>query len=221
MADLRAQLLLCVLTDRRLQRGRSDEAVVAGALAGGATCIQLRAKGWPDREMVVVGRALRRLTQDAGALLIVNDRPDVARAVDADGVHLGVDDVPVADARRLLGRDAVIGFSPETWDQARQAIAEGASYLGVGPVYASGTKPDAGPPIGLEGLRRYTRRSPVPVVAIGGITPENAAACLAAGAAGVAVVSAVVAAPDPAAAARALRQALAAGAPPAERAAEP
>lgn len=199
---------LYVITDSKLSGGRSHLEVAQAAIRGGATVVQLRDKEATTRQLVETGRVLRDLTRERGVTFIVNDRVDVALAVEADGVHLGVDDMPVPIARRLMGPGAIIGFSPETVEQARQAEAEGADYLGVGAVFGTGTKPDAGPPIGVEGLRAMVRAVSIPVVAIGGITADNAAQCIRAGAAGVAVISAVVAAEDVEAAARRLREQL-------------
>jgi thiamine-phosphate pyrophosphorylase len=197
---------LYVITDRRLARGRSHLEVARSAIQGGATVVQLRDKEATTRELVETGRLLRALTRKLGATLIVNDRADVALAVEADGVHLGVDDLPVPIARRLMGPQAIIGFSPETVEGARQAEADGADYLGVGAVFGTGTKPDAGSPIGLEGLREMVQAVSIPVVAIGGITAANAARCIRAGAAGVAVIGTVVGAENIEAAARRLRE---------------
>jgi thiamine-phosphate pyrophosphorylase len=197
---------LYVITDRRLARGRSLLEVARSAIRGGATVVQLRDKEATTRELMETGQRLRALTRQMGATFIVNDRADVALAVEADGVHLGVDDLPVPVARRLMGPEAIIGFSPETVEEARQAEADGADYLGVGAVFGTGIKPDAGSPIGLEGLGEIVRAVSIPVVAIGGITAANAARCIRAGAAGVAVIGAVVAADDIEAAARRLRE---------------
>lgn len=197
---------LYVITDPKLSRGRSHLEVARAAIRGGATVIQLRDKEATTRELVETGQRLRALTREMDVTFIVNDRVDVALAVEADGVHLGVDDMPVPIARRLMGPEAIIGFSPETVEQARQAEADGADYLGVGAVFGTGTKPDAGPPIGLEGLREMVQAVSIPVVAIGGITADNAARCIRAGAAGVAVISAVIVAEDIEAAARRLRE---------------
>ncbi|HID64505.1 MAG TPA: thiamine phosphate synthase [Anaerolineae bacterium] len=196
---------LYVITDARLSRGRSHLKVIEAAIEGGATVVQYREKTGTTRQLVQEALALRRLTREASVPLIINDRLDVALAVEADGVHLGVEDMPIPIARHLMGPQAIIGFSPETVEQARQAEADGADYLGVGAVFGTGTKPDAGSPIGVEGLREMVRAVSIPVVAIGGITAGNAAACIQAGAAGVAVISAVVAAEDVKAAARRLR----------------
>jgi thiamine-phosphate pyrophosphorylase len=131
---------------------------------------------------------------------------DIALAVDADGVHVGQDDMPAPLARKLMGPGKIIGVSVDNVEQALQAERDGADYLGAGPIFATPTKPDAAPPIGLDGLAEICRRVSIPVVAIGGITAENAGAVIAAGADGVAVVSAVVAAENVEEAARRLRQ---------------
>jgi len=195
-----------VITDRRIAAGHSMVELVQAALAGGATVIQLRDKDASTRELLALGRALHAVTSAHAVPLIINDRVDIAHALGAEGVHLGIDDLPVAQARAILGPDSLIGMSPETLAQARAAEQDGASYLGVGDVYGTRTKSDAGPPIGLEGLSAMVQAVRIPVVAVGGITAANAARAIACGAAGVVVISAVIGAPDPAGAARQLRQ---------------
>lgn len=175
---------------------RSPVEVVSAALAGGCRAVQLRDKEMEDRVFSELALVVRRECVRAGALFFVNDRVDVAASVGADGVHLGVTDLPVEDARRILGPGAVIGYSPETPDEARAAAAAGADYLGVGPVFRTPTKGDAGEPIGPGGVSLYAGLEVVPVVAVGGIDEENAASVLSAGAVGVAVVSAVSSARD-------------------------
>lgn len=201
---------LYVVTDAGLSRGRSHLAVIEAAIAGGATIVQYREKTASTRQMIAEAQALRELTRRAGVPLIVNDRLDVALAIDADGVHVGQDDMPAALARRLIGPDKILGVSAANLSEAVQAVQDGADYLGVGPIVATPTKPDAAPPIGMDGLREICRRVPIPVVAIGGINATNAADAIAAGAHGIAVVSAVVAAEDVAAAAQQLRALVAA-----------
>jgi thiamine-phosphate diphosphorylase len=170
---------------------------VEHALAGGVTCVQLRAKHLTDREALSLARVLRTRCHACGALFLVNDRLDLALAAGADGIHLGVDDLPVRDARRLAGDDFIIGFSPETDDQASTAGSEGAHYLGVGPVFGTVSKDDAGDAIGLGTLRRRAQLAGIPIIGIGGISPANAAAVIDAGAVGVAVVGAILRADDP------------------------
>lgn len=203
-----SRLMLHVLTDREWSRGRPVLAVAAAALDGGATVIQLRDKAAPTRELVEVGLALRKLTRERGALLIVNDRVDVALAVDADGAHVGQDDLPAEIARRLLGPQRILGVSAGNRKEAAAAVAAGADYLGVGPIHATRGKADAGLPVGECLLAELARGYTTPLVAIGGMTAENAAAAVRAGASGVAVITAVVDAEDSAVAARSLAAAI-------------
>jgi thiamine-phosphate diphosphorylase len=205
--SLARRLALVVLTDGPLARPRSVVEVVEAALRAGAPAIQLRNKGEPARALLEVGRTLRRLTREAGALLLVNDRIDVALALEADGVHLGPDDVPVAAARRIVPDDFLIGRSADDREVAAQAVRDGADYIGCGTVYATSTKLDAGSVIGIDGLRRVARAVPVPVLGIGGITAERAPDVLATGARGVAVVGAIMAAADVEGAVRAFMKA--------------
>lgn len=197
---------LYVITDPRYGHGDALRDRVAAAIRGGATIVQLRDKTATTRALIEQARALLTITRAAGVPLIINDRVDVALAVGADGVHLGVDDMPIADARRLLGPHAIIGGSPETPEDALRMQREGATYLGVGDVFGTPTKPDAGTPIGIAGLQRIIALVDIPVIGIGGITPANAADVIRAGASGIAVVSAVMGAEDPAAAAQTLRR---------------
>ena len=185
-----------------LDTGRDPAALAAALLAGGARLVQLRWKGASARELLAAARAIRPLARAASALFLVNDRPDVARAAEADGVHLGQDDLPVPAARRVLGPGRLIGVSTHDLDQARAAEAADADYIGVGPVYATATKPGALPPRGLALVSAVRAAVRCPLVAIGGITPETAAAVRAAGADAVAMIGALVRAGDPAAAVR-------------------
>lgn len=192
---------LYVITDPTL---RDPLEAVPLALQGGARIIQLRDKHAPTRQLVQVGQALRAMTRSYDALLIVNDRLDVALAIDADGVHLGQDDLPVPLARRIAGTRLLIGVSAETVEEALQAEQEGADYLGVGPMFPTATKPDAGTPVGPERLRAIKQAVRIPVFGIGGITSQNAPAVLEAGADGICVISAVFASESPAEATRQL-----------------
>lgn len=162
------------------------------ALAAGAPAVQLRAKGTSARELLASGRRLLELTRAAGALLFLNDRADVALALGADGVHVGPDDLPVSALRQAVPVDFLIGASADDPQVARRLVDEGADYIGCGTVYATATKPDAGDVIGLDGLGRVASAVAVPVIAIGGITVERSAEVAATGAAGVAVVGAVM-----------------------------
>jgi thiamine-phosphate pyrophosphorylase len=195
-------LRLCLVTDRRLGRGRALAEIVAAAVRGGATMVQLREKEAATRAFLEEARALKAMLAPLGVSFVVNDRLDIALAVDADGLHVGQDDLPVAEARRLLGPDKIVGLSITDARQAKAADAAAADYLGVGPIYQQQTKDDASPPLGIEGLRAIRGLTQKPIVAIGGLTPDNSAPVLAAGADGFAVVSAIVAADDPEAAAR-------------------
>ncbi len=206
--ELPSGLALHVLTDRHWSHGRDMLSVVAAALDGGATVIQLRDKTASTRVLIEEGLALRALTRERGALLIVNDRLDVALALEADGAHVGQEDMPVEFARRLLGRERILGVSATTMEEAEEAVAGGADYLGVGPVFPSLGKADAGPATGVHLLTVLAQRYTVPLVAIGGITAENAAEVVRAGASGVAVITAVVSAEDITAATRQLRSAV-------------
>lgn len=202
--SLRDALRILVITDAGLAAPRGVTEVVGAALAGGARSVQLRNKGDPPRALVELGRELRALTRAHGALLFVNDRVDLALAVEADGVHVGPHDLPVAAVRSITPAGFLVGRSADDPEVARLAVAEGADYVGCGTVYATTTKADAGDVIGLEGLAAVVRAVPVPVVAIGGITVERAREIVPTGAAGVAVVGAVMSAPDPAEAVRRL-----------------
>jgi thiamine-phosphate pyrophosphorylase len=197
-----------VLTDHAWSRGRDLLTVATAALEGGATVIQLRNKTASTRVLIAEGLALRALTREHGALLIVNDRVDVALAVDADGVHVGQDDMPAALARRLLGSQHILGVSASTLEEAEEAAATGADYLGIGPIFPTVAKADAGPETGTALLADSARKWPLPLVAIGGITIENTAEVIQAGATGIAVIRAVVGADDIAVASRRLRAAI-------------
>ena len=215
--QLADRLRLTVITDEELARPRALSDVVREALAAGAPTIQLRLKGATARELLEAAHTLIPIVRSAGALFIVNDRLDVALAAGADGVHLGPDDPPVMDARVVAGARVVaagtlsaaadafiVGYSTDTTAGAARAEAEGADYLGVGAVYATANKSDAGEVIGLEGLRRVVEAVSIPVVAIGGITPERISAIAETGACGSAAIGAVMGSPEPAEAVRAL-----------------
>lgn len=201
---LARRLELVVVTDPRCGEGRALVDVVRAALRGGAPAVQLRAKSGTAREAVELARALREATRAAGALLFVNDRVDVALAAGADGAHVGDDDLPVAAARRIVPPGFLLGRSAETPEQAVRAREEGADYVGVGPVYETASKDDAGLPVGLARVRAVSAAAGIPAVGIGGIDAGNAAEVARAGAAGVAVIRAVMQAPDPADAVREL-----------------
>lgn len=194
----RPDLRLVVITDRALAAPRSVADVIEDALAGGAPAVQLRDKSATAAELLDQARALLGSVRSSGALLFINDRLDVALAAGADGVHLGPDDIPVAAARRIAPPGFLIGYSTDEPDIARQAERDGASYIGCGAVFGTTTKDVSGERIGLERLDRVARAVGIPVIGIGGITPGNAASIAHTAAAGMAVVSAVMSAEDPA-----------------------
>jgi len=204
----RFDLSLYLVTDPEMTARRGLAATVAAAVAGGVTMVQLRDKTNPTPAVIEAGRALRALLAPLGVPLIVNDRIEVARAIGADGIHVGPDDPAPAAARAALGPRAIIGFSINAPGRLAEFDAAAVDYVGLGPLFPTDTKPDAAPPLGEAGFRALRRRLACPVVAIGGIDATNAARAIAAGADGVAVVSAICAAPEPRAAARALRSAV-------------
>jgi thiamine-phosphate pyrophosphorylase len=193
---------LYLVTDRDLARGRAVLDVVRAAVQGGVTLVQIREKTGPVRDFVALVRAVKAAVP---VPVLVNDRVDVALAAGADGAHVGQQDLPVADARRLLGPDAILGYSVETVDQARAAASLDVDYLGLSPIHRTPTKTDVDTSLGLDGVRAIRDLCSRPLVGIGGLDATNAAAVLAAGADGVAVVSAIMAADDPGQAARELR----------------
>jgi thiamine-phosphate pyrophosphorylase len=201
-----AEARLYVLATGALCRAALDW-TVQEAIAGGAQMIQLREKQLNDRALLDRARQVRRWTKEAGVLFIVNDRVDIARLSEADGVHLGQDDLPIKVARRLLGPDALIGVSTHNLEQVRQAILDGASYLGVGPTFPSGTKDFEEFP-GLEFVRQVAAETSLPAFVLGGVNLERLGEVIAAGGKRVAVSQAICQAEDPRAAAAALRQAL-------------
>jgi thiamine-phosphate pyrophosphorylase len=195
---------LYLVTDRRLARGRSTLDIVRAAVAGGVTCVQLREKTCPTREFIDEALCLKEFLAARGIPLIINDRLDVALAVGAQGVHLGQNDMPLAAARRIAGEALFIGISVESVGDALAAETGGADYLGVSPIFATPTKTDTAPAIGLAGLAAIRRAVDLPLVGIGGLNPQNAAEVIRHGADGVAVVSAIVSADRPEQAAREL-----------------
>ncbi|MGI9146672.1 MAG: thiamine phosphate synthase [Chloroflexota bacterium] len=203
---LRAALRLYLLADAGLVASDQLPGIVAAATRGGVTAVQLRAKGATTLELLELARELKRVCDDADVPFIVNDRVDVALAAAADGAHvghIGEEDLSPHDARRLLGPTAIVGVSVGTAAEAHLAASQGASYVSAGPMFATSTKANAGPAAG-EGLLRSVRAaSRLPLVVIGGITPQRAASLYAAGADGVCVGAAIVRAAEPESAARA------------------
>ncbi len=206
----RFDLSLYLVTDPEMTARRGVVETVAAAIAGGATIVQLRDKTGSARALAEVGRALLALLRPRGIPLLVNDRLDVARAIGADGAHVGQEDLPATIARAILGPDAIIGLSITAAAQL-SGIDECVDYVGLGPLFPTGSKSDAAAALGEAEFAALRRRIGLPVVAIGGISPATAARAIAAGADGVAVISAICAAADPCAAARALRAAILVG----------
>ncbi len=197
---------LYLVTDPGLARGRPLAEVVAAAVSGGVTLVQLRDKAAGGRALLEQARALKALLDPLRVQLIVNDRVDVAVAAGAAGCHVGQSDLPAAAARALLGREAILGVSVDALDQIAAVDPEIVDYVAHGPLAATATKLNAGQPVGAAGLAAVRARTELPLVAIGGIDAGNAGDAMRAGADGVAVVSAIVAAANPAAASRALRR---------------
>lgn len=194
-----------MITDFAALKGLSPEEAVRAAIRGGADVIQLRDKKAPDAELIETGNRLRKITGEAGVPLLVNDRAEVARVIDADGLHLGQDDGPLSDAKKIFGEGRLYGRSTHSEAQAAAAAEEGFDYIGIGPVFSTPTKPGT-KPVGLELVRFAAQNVPIPFVAIGGIDERNVQAVVRAGAKTVAVVRAVMGAQDPETAARNLTE---------------
>jgi thiamine-phosphate pyrophosphorylase len=207
-AGIEVDYSLYLVTDRTLSRDRSSEEIVSAAVRGGVTCVQLREKHCSTREFIREARSLQPLLHPLKIPLIINDRLDVALAIAADGIHLGQSDMHIRDARRLVGKKMIIGISAENLNDAIVAEQEGADYIGISPVFATDTKTDTAAPLGLEGIRRIRRAVGIPLVGIGGINFSNAREIISAGADGVAVVSAIIAADCPETAAAELKKML-------------
>ncbi len=183
---------LYLIIDYPLLRGRSPEGIAEEAAGSGIRVIQFRGKGLCGREVFDIASGIQKVISEKDVLFIINDRVDVALAVGADGVHLGQEDFPLIKAREILGPKKIVGVSVHTRAQAGEAETNGADYIGVGPVFPSQTK-QARPPLGCETLRKIRESVSIPVVPIGGITPENAEQVLETGVESLAVVSAVLA----------------------------
>ena len=200
---------LIVITDRGILARASGMPLAdaaRAAAAGGATIVQLREKEAPAREILRLADEVGAALEGTGCAFMVNDRVDIALACGAEGVHLGQEDLPLSRMKAISGNRLRFGVSAGKQGWAERASAEGADYIGVGPIFATGTKENARPPIGPEGLARVAAAVPaVPAVAIGGLTDDNLASAFAAGARGVAVINAVMGASDPEAATRKIR----------------
>ncbi|MFB3892862.1 MAG: thiamine phosphate synthase [Phycisphaerae bacterium] len=198
-----ADVRLYALISSGLCKGSVRE-IARAAIAGGADAIQLREKEVPDAQLLALAAELRELTDEMGRMLIINDRADVASIVGADGVHLGQGDLPVAEVRRLLRPDAVVGRSTHSIEQAKAAVNEGVDYISVGPMFPTRTKDR--PPVGVGLLKEAVAAITIPIVAIGGINASNAGELVAAGAKCLAVSSAICCAKDPRAAAEEIKK---------------
>lgn len=196
---------LCLITDRRLAKGRPLLEVAREAIKGGADAIQLRDKEATSKELLEEALGLRDLTRENGILLIVNDRPDIALAADADGVHLGQEDLPASAARKLIGPEKILGVSASALPLALKAQEDGADYVGIGSIYPTITKKLTAPPAGPELIMAFRGRLAIPFVPLGGISARNVREVIAAGARSIAVCSALVSAPDIAEATRQLK----------------
>jgi len=200
--------LLCLVTDRAACLGRPLDSVVAAAVSAGVRLVQLREKDLSARELLHVGEPLLKLVREGGAALVMNDRVDVALALEADGVHLGGNSLPVKVARRVAGDGMLIGVSVHSIEEAARAEGEGADYLILGTIFESRSHPGT-PPAGLSLVSRVSAAVRIPVVAIGGINAANAGSVVAAGASGAAVITAIQSARDVEAATRSLLRGMA------------
>lgn len=197
---------LYLVTDRILSKGRPVEFIVEQAVKGGVTMVQLREKDSPTADFVNLAILLKKMLAPLDVPLIINDRLDVALASDADGLHIGQQDMPCAIARKILGPHKIIGLSVENTEQAKATNKLDVDYIGLSPVFVTGTKPELVHSLGLDGVHEIASVSKHIMVAIGGIHAQNAADVLRAGANGVAVVSAICSAADPMKAAREIRR---------------
>jgi thiamine-phosphate pyrophosphorylase len=188
---------LYLITDRAQTAGRELPAVVADALRGGVRAVQLREKDLPEQELLERARTLRVLTRQFSARLLINSSVEIALAVGADGVHLGKTSRPVGEVRHLLGPGLLIGYSAHSVDEAQQAEADGADFITFGPVYYTASKTGYGDPLGVARLADAAQALKIPVFALGGVKKTSVCEVMASGAAGIALISAIIAAPDP------------------------
>ena len=187
---------LYLVTDRDLSRGRATLKVVKAGVTGGVTCVQLREKNCSTRKFIKEALSVKEYLKKHNIPLIINDRVDVAQAIGADGVHLGQTDMPLTMAKDILKGSMIIGISVESLEDAIRAEKDGADYIGISPIFATPTKTDTSPPLGLERLKEISGAVSLPKVAIGGLNKENAGEVILNGANGIAVVSAIVSADD-------------------------
>jgi len=202
--QLREILKLYLVTDRNIIKNRNFLDIIEQAILGGVTIVQLREKNVDAKEYIEKAEELKPILQKYDIPLIINDRVDVAFAVNADGVHLGQSDLPIKYARKILGDEKIIGISANNVEQAIEAEKSGADYIAISPVFFTSTKPDIDPPVGIEGIKKIKEVVKCPLVGIGGINKENAFSVIKAGCDGIAVVSAIMAAENPRIAAKEL-----------------
>lgn len=183
---------LYLITDRNIIKNRSLKECVEEAIKGGVTIVQIREKDASTREFYNIAKEIKEVTDKYNIPLIINDRLDIALAVDAAGVHLGQSDMSIEVARKILGEDKIIGISAGNLEEALEAEKSGADYLGLGAVFYTGTKKDIDEPIGLDGLKEITNKIKIPSVAIGGINKDNTAEVMKTGVNGISVISAVL-----------------------------
>ena len=183
---------LYLVTDRTFLRGRKLSEVVEEAILGGVTIVQVREKELSTKQFYKIALEVKEVTDKYKIPLIINDRIDIALAVDADGVHLGQDDMPLKIARKIIGENKIIGISAGNVEEAKEAEKDGADYIGIGAVFFTGTKKDIDKPIGLEGLKTIVHSVNIPSVAIGGVNKNNAEEVIKTGANGISVISAIL-----------------------------
>jgi thiamine-phosphate pyrophosphorylase len=199
---------LCLIADTEAVGDRNLASIVYQAVSAGVSLVQLRAKNLKASEFFHLAFEISHLLSPLDIPLIINDRADIALACEANGVHLGKEDLPLIEARRVLGENRIIGISANTLEAAMEAQAKGADYLGVGPIYSTDSKADAGPALGIDGLESIRRSIDIPILAIGGLNPTNAHESIAAGANGIAVISAILDVHDTSQAVHALLKAI-------------
>lgn len=183
---------LYLVTDRSFLNGRSLKECVEDSIKGGVTLVQVREKDISSREFYNIAKEVQEVTSKYNVPLIINDRIDIALAINADGVHLGQSDMPIEIARKILGKDKIIGISAGNIEEALEAQNKGADYLGLGTTFFTGTKKDINKPIGLDGLKELTKNIKIPSVAIGGINETNSKSVMETGVNGISVISAIL-----------------------------
>ncbi|ADK16352.1 MULTISPECIES: thiamine phosphate synthase [Clostridium] len=195
---------LYLVTDRSFLKDKSLQQAVEESILGGVTLVQLREKDASTREFYEIAKEVKKVTDHYKVPFLINDRLDIAQAVDADGVHLGQSDMPINTARKILGKDKIIGISAGNVDEALEAEKNGADYIGIGTIFFTGTKKDIDTPIGIEGLRKIYSSINIPAVAIGGVNETNFKEVFSTGVDGISVISAILGKSDITAASKAL-----------------